>query len=269
MKPEFKHRNKDNSIFKDYLIEPKKMMIEKMLNSRLFKENQNSSKKSNVMGLLDLLSKKTSIQNNELETQKPLDAKEIHKIEDPIAKVVTESTQTHPEKQASQPQSTNQPVQAKESTSKRKKKKKKNKAAKLKKLQMLQKQSSIPKGNNLKPKPEIKYQDNAFPIHSFPPYYREPHMMANNYYYGPPPSLYGNFPMGYFYPNFGYVGMPMGLGPVINPHDRRPLQQIPAPPKKSNEVGDSTIQKKIFLEKDKTLSIPAAPPSGKLSQKRV
>lgn len=64
-KPEFKHHNKDNSIFKDYLIEPRKKMIEKLMNSRHFKSQgtlEGDSKKNNVADLLELFGKK--IQSN-------------------------------------------------------------------------------------------------------------------------------------------------------------------------------------------------------------
>ena len=69
-KPAFKHHNKDNSIFKDYLLEPRKKMLEKIMNSRLFKAQESSeseSKKNNVKDLLELFSKKVHPHTHEAE----------------------------------------------------------------------------------------------------------------------------------------------------------------------------------------------------------
>lgn len=78
-KPEFKHRNKEHSIFKEYLIEPQKIMLEKMMlqkiiNSKLFKlqensEAENAPKKNNVKDILNLLNKKPSASNPNLSTE--------------------------------------------------------------------------------------------------------------------------------------------------------------------------------------------------------
>lgn len=72
MKPGLRHRNKENSIFKEYLIEPRKMMLEKLMNSRLFRydnpqENEHASKKTDVKGLLELFGQKPMQQTSSIE----------------------------------------------------------------------------------------------------------------------------------------------------------------------------------------------------------
>ena len=277
MKPAFKHRNKDNSIFKDYLIEPKKTMIEKMLSSRLFKsqssqENKISSKKANVKELLGLLSKKTTIpQNNETEASKPIAPEKIKGGDKENAQI--DGLSVRPVNQASKPEFDKLVLEKIEtcpppSTKKTKKRKKKNKAKKLK-LKM-KRASSLPLPPLQKMNSEPKYPEPPFPKPSHPPYYGEPQMVPGGYYYSYP-ALYANMPMNYFYPppHFGYYGMPIQTVPHMNQLEPKSRPPMPALHHHPGSFESEIAQKKIFVDGGKTIEKKIMPEACKLRAKKI